>query len=124
MRELNRAWRERRFEALYGFFRDDVVMAVPGRHEALVGVEAMVDSYRQFDAACKVHAFDIIAIDVFMREHMCICHVRFGVDYETDKGRRVETGMEVYVIDTSGTTPRIAWRTQMPLPNADDTTAT
>ena len=97
-------------------------MLSPGGDKSIVGVEPMIRSYRQFGALGKVHAFDITALAVYEYGATAMCHVRFEVDYDMKSGRFREEGLEVYAIDTSGTKPRVVWRTQIAIdPNDGDT---
>ena len=113
VRDLNRAWRDRRFEDLCEYFHHDVVLLPPGTDEPIVGIEPMIQSYRQFDSVATVHAFEIHDLTAYEFGALAICHLRFEVDYEMESGRFHEKGLEVYAIESSGTGPRVVWRTQI-----------
>ena len=119
MRDLNTAWRDHRYKDLYEYFHDDVVMLPPGTGEPVVGIESMVQSYRQFVSMGTIHAFDITNLAVYEYGTVSMCHMRFEVDYEMESGRFREEGMEVYAIDTSGADPRVVWRTQIATKSSD-----
>lgn len=113
IRDLNETWREHRYQDLRQYFADDVVMLQPGGHAVLKGVDAMIDSYRQFGEVGTIHAFDITELSVYNYSSFVMCHMGFTVDYEIQAGRFVENGLEIYTIDNSGPEPRIVWRTQI-----------
>ncbi len=119
VRDLNTAWGDHRYEDLYEFFHDDVVMLPPGTSEPIVGIEPMIESYRQFVSMGTIHAFDITNLTVYEYGTFSMCHMRFEVDYEIESGRFREEGLEVYAIDTSGAGPRIVWRTQIAMKPSD-----
>jgi hypothetical protein len=54
VQELNRAWRENRFEELGHFFDPDVVMKCPGFKDLVHRREALVKSYADFMAQSRV----------------------------------------------------------------------
>lgn len=113
VRDLNTAWKDRRYEDLYKYFHDDVVMLPPGTGEPIMGIEPMVQSYRQFVSMGTIHSFDITNVTMYEYGAVSMCHMRFDVDYEIESGRFREEGLEVYAIDTSDADPRVVWRTQI-----------
>ncbi len=120
IRGLNAAWMNDRYDELYSYFHDRVVMLPPGSSQPIVGIEPMVESYRQFGSMGTLHSFDIKGLRIFDYGSVVICHLRFDVDYETEAGRFQETGLEIYTIETSGPKPKIVWRSQLSL-TVDDT---
>lgn len=112
---MNEAWRNHRFEDLYKYYHDDVVMLPPGGSEPIAGVEAMVESYRQFGKIGTIYQFEITELTVFTFDTIAICHMRFTVDYKTNSNRFNEEGLEIYTVAISGAVPKIVWRTQVTL---------
>lgn len=110
--ELNRAWRKQRYDDLRRYFHQDVVLTIPGV-EPLHGIDAMIDSYRQFGEAAVIHRFDAIEVSVHQHGPIALCRYDFEVDYETAAGRFVERGAEIYAIDERLVPPRVVWRTQV-----------
>ncbi len=110
---LNDAWKNHRFDELYKYFHKEVVMMPPGSAQAVVGIEEMVESYRQFASTATIHSFTIKKIDCYERGRIAMCHVHFEVDYEVESGRFQEEGLEVYTIDLSGRGPKVLWRMQI-----------
>ena len=113
IRELNDTWRDHRFDDLYEYFHDKVVMLPPGSSRPIVGIEPMVQSYREFGSIGTIHGFDITDLTLYYYKPVAICNLRFDVDYEIESGRFREHGLDVYVIDTSGSKPKVVWRTQV-----------
>ncbi len=113
IRELNEAWQDHRYDDLYGYFHENVAMLPPGSTQPIVGNEPMIQSYRQFVSMARIHAFRISDIELYNFGATTVCHMQFDVDYEIESGRFQEKGMEIYVIDSSGNTPRVVWRTQI-----------
>ena len=116
IKELTNAWLEERYDDLNDFFHQDVVLLPPGSVTPIIGKELVIDSYRQFAKVGTVHTFDILDITLHEYEHTTVCDMLFEVDYELDSGRYHERGLEVYVIDTSGSKFNVLWRTQFQLP--------
>lgn len=119
VRDLNTAWGDHRYEDLYEYFHDDVVLLPPGTSEPIVGIDPMVQSYRQFVSMGTIHAFDITDLTVYEYGTLSMCHMRFKVDYEIESGRLREEGLEIYAIDTSAADPRVVWRTQIAIKPSD-----
>ena len=90
-------------------------MLPPGSNRPIIGIEPMVESYRQFGTMGTIHGFNITDIEVHEFESAAVCHVQFEVDYEIEAGRFQEEGMEVLTIETGGEKPKIIWRSQLPL---------
>jgi len=119
VRDLNEAWKNHRYDDLYAYFHEKVVMLPPGGSQPIVGVESMIQSYRQFGSMGTIHAFHILALTLYEFGSITMCHLRFDVDYEIESGRFREKGVEVYAIDASGLQPKVIWRTQLPLNEND-----
>lgn len=119
VRALNQTWVERRYDDLAAFFDDDVVLLMAGTGTTVVGVAAMVDSYRQFGAIGTVHNFEIESVELHPSGPVVIAHLRFEIDYSIASGRYRERGLEVYAVDVSGDAPRVAWRHQVPIEGDD-----
>ena len=112
IKDLNSAWMENRYDDLYDYFHKDVVLLPPGSNKSIVGIESMIESYRQFGTMGTIHKFNISDISVYEFESTVVCHVQFDVDYEIDAGRFQEQGLEVLTVESVGAKPKIVWRTQ------------
>jgi hypothetical protein len=120
IRDLNETWQYHRYDDLYEYFHDNVVLLPPGSGEPIVGIEPMVQSYRQFGSMATIHGFEITDLTLYNYNSVAMCHLRFHVDYEIESGRFREDGMDVYAIDVSGPKPKVVWRSQVTL-TADET---
>ena len=112
---LNDAWLDQNFEELYAYFSKDCVLLAPSGNETLTGVEAMVDSYRQFSELAHIHDFSVMDIQTYTRSDLAVCHVSFEIDYELGDERHIEQGMEIYVLSVTGSYLQVVWRTQKAL---------
>lgn len=115
IRDLNQTWQSHRYDDLYDYFHDNVVMLPPNSSKPIVGSESMVQSYRQFGSMGTIHVFEITDLSLHHYSSVTMCHMRFHVDYEIESGRYREDGIDVYAIDTSGPKPKVVWRTQIAL---------
>lgn len=113
--QLNKTWQDKKYAELYNFFDQNVLMLPPGSARAVAGVEAMVESYRQFGSMATIYSFDINEMAVYEFGETFICHMQFSVDYEIESGRYQEKGLEVYTIKNDGHSFKIIWRTQISL---------
>ncbi|NOZ60333.1 MAG: hypothetical protein GXO74_01490 [Calditrichaeota bacterium] len=115
IRDLNKAWLDGRYDDLYDYYDNAVVMLPPGSSTPIVGIEPMVESYRKFGSSCTIHKFAIAEITLYSWKKVAMCHLKFEIDYEIKSGRFREEGLEIYAIDTSGAKPKVVWRTQLTL---------
>lgn len=118
LRDLNQAWLDQRYDELSDFFAEGIVMLPPGTSEPIVGVESLLESYRQFTAAATIHDFRIDEISLYEYQSMAMAHVKFDIEYEIDGSRHREAGLDICAINTAGEKPRVVWRTQVMLDNA------
>ena len=112
VRRLNRSWLEGRLDDLRQYFADDVCLLPPGTAQPIMGVDAVINTYREFLAIGTLHRFELSNITTFVSGNVGVCRLDFDVDYEIESGRFVESGSEVYVLDLQGAEPKIIWRTQ------------
>ncbi len=111
--DLNDTWREARYDDLPRFFAEGVGLLPQGYVDPIVGVDAMVESYRQFGAEGKVHRFEVTQEHCHTYPGVAVYRLYFDVDYEIESGRFVESGLETYCISLAGDAPKIVWRTQL-----------
>ncbi|MEM7283845.1 MAG: nuclear transport factor 2 family protein [Pseudomonadota bacterium] len=116
---LNDAWLEKNYSELYAYFSKDCVLLTPSGSDTLAGVDAMVDSYRQFGELAAIHDFSILNIETFTRSDLAVAHLTYEIDYEIGGERHLEQGMEVYVLSVTGNYHQVVWRTQKSLPDPD-----
>ena len=109
---LNDAWLDRNYDELYAYFSKDCVLLTPNGQDTLLGVEAMVESYRQFGEFAAIHEFTISGIETFSRSDLAVSHLAFEIDYEIGGKRHLERGMEIYVLSVTGNYFQVVWRSQ------------
>jgi ketosteroid isomerase-like protein len=115
VRDLNAAWREGRIEDLGRFFHERVAMAPPGGASRRVGRERMVDSFREFLAAAKVHDFETLDLQVDLFGPTAVASLLFRIRYDMQGQAYDEKGQDVLVLNHDGDAWRIVWRTQIPV---------
>lgn len=112
VREMNAAWLEGSIDELGRFFAQDAVMAPPGGAERIVGVEAVVDSFRQYAQQAVTHRFEELDLHVDVVGPTAVAIVRFAVRYEFGGSTYDEKGRDLFVLADSEVGWRIVWRTQ------------
>src|SRR5262249_49972052 len=97
LNQLNRAWRERRFEEVADFFDADIVMKGPGLKELVRGRETLVRSYADFVAQSKIVEFSESdhVIDVW-GETAAITY-NWTMTYEQKEETKRDSGQEMFV---------------------------
>jgi len=114
VREINRAWLERRPADLARFLDDEIVIVPPGLRGAVHGRQAAVDSYEQFADAATMHAADFDDADVHVWGDTAVATYRFTLDYALSGARSHDTGWDVLVLRHTPGTWRVVWRTIIP----------
>lgn len=115
IRDLNQAWVDNRYDDLYDYYDNAVIMLPPGSSTPIEGIEPIISSYRDFGSSAAIHNFNILEIKAYSWKNIAMCHLQFEVDYEIESGRFKEKGLEVYAIDTSGPKLKVVWRSQFTL---------
>ena len=116
VRDLNNAWIEGRCDDLVPLFHDQVVMVPPGTGQRIVGRDAMVDSYRQFLAAAKVHEFRTLDLRADVFGGTAVAALRFEIRYEMQGRVYQERGTDFMVLHRDDSAWQVVWRTQVAEP--------
>src|SRR5262249_35781377 len=114
----NRAWLEGRPADVGALFADDVVFVAADQSVALRGRAAMVQSYVDYVAAVKTHAFEVTARSVEVTGDSAVASYRFTVRYEVGGNVQDERGQEILVFVRQAEGWRAVWRTQLFLGSA------
>ncbi len=113
--EMDRCWIERRLGDLSGYLSRDVVMVAPGGKRRTVGLDAAVESYREFLSRSEVsrfHTYDHVATQ---RGETAVVEYEWDIAWN-DQGENHEArGREVLVLARYGQEWRVAWRMQIPV---------
>lgn len=113
-KDMDRCWIERRFTDLSGFIANDVVMVAPGGTHRMQGIEAAVESYREFTSRCEVRRFQTFDHVVTQRGPAAV--IEYGWDMAwSDRGTKYEAkGREILMLALHPDGWRVVWRTQIP----------
>ena len=113
MQAINRAWRESDFDGFEQFFREDVIMAMPGFEQKVEGRQALCDSYRQFAANSTIHEYTEGEPSIDILDNVAVVTYSFTMDYEVESGRYEESGRDLYLFIRDDEGWKAAWRTMM-----------
>jgi ketosteroid isomerase-like protein len=110
VRHINESWRARRYDDIGTHLADDVVLAPPGSSMRMVGREAYVQSYRDYDTAAVTGTFtpDDPQIDVIGDVAVATCP--FFIVYRLEGVTYRERGRDLLVFDRRPTGWRVVWR--------------
>ena len=117
VRNLNKAWIEKRVEDLYPFFHELVIVLPPGGEKQISGRNEMVESYRQFVNTAKINNFEELNLQVNTFNKTAIATLKFKIDYEINGTVYSEKGIDILILNNFNNEWKIVWRTQIPLPS-------
>lgn len=139
LENLNSAWLNRDYESLARSYHPEIVLLPPDAGAPLLGRQAVIDTYKDFHAACSVERFSVTeaaswsfantetAATPTQASQTTIVHMRFAIDYRitaaatsttsTEAPLQCEEGMDVYTLQhtTHSPDPTIIWRAQFTL---------
>lgn len=110
VRKMNDAWLGKRYEDIGEYLDPDVVIASDSG-ERVCGRDAIVDSYRKYDAAATTHEFVPGDIDVDVVGDTAVAVCPFRVTYELGGRTYRETGKELLVLSQASGEWKVVWRT-------------
>lgn len=116
VRNLNKAWIEKRVEDLYPFFHELVIALQPGGDKQISGRNEMVESYRQFVNTAKINNFEELSLQVNTFNKTAIANLTFKIDYEINGTVYSEKGIDILILNNFNNEWKVVWRTQIPLP--------
>jgi uncharacterized protein (TIGR02246 family) len=111
----NRAWLEGRPRDAGELFHPDAVAVFSGANQRLQGRDAIVQSYADYCANVKTHAFEEREHTVDVFGDTAVVRYRFFVRYEAQGAVHDEVGQEVLVFVRRDDRWRVVWRTQTPV---------
>ena len=109
IRDLNTAWSTGDLADIGAFYHPDAVLLPPDAGEPIQGRGAIASTYIDFAAMTDLKQFSIIDLSSYPIGDNTAVHLRFEVDYVMDGEHYLESGLEVYWVDT---TPLVIWRYQ------------
>jgi Domain of unknown function (DUF4440) len=111
VRDLNRAWLEKRFAELARFFHPDVVVVESGSGKRLLGRDACVKSYRQFMLHSRVTEFRESRFNADLWDRTAVAAYVFDIRYSTGGVKYHDVGREFFVLVKTGQGCQVVWRT-------------
>lgn len=106
-------WIDRRFEDLANYLAPDIVMVAPGGKVRLEGLDASVESYREFMARSEIRRY--VTSDHVVTERGDTAVVEYSWSMSWDGGgSHTASGREVLVLARPDGGWRVVWRTQLP----------
>ncbi len=111
---LNQAWQQADWASLACMYHPDVVLVPPDLGANLIGWSAILQTYQDFAARATLHGFRVLNVEGHVFDHSQVVHSDFEADYSIGAARRVDTGTEIYVLETGERgQPVIVWRQQI-----------
>jgi hypothetical protein len=114
-REMDRCWMERRFSDLSAYLANDVVMVAPGGKQRVEGLEASIESYREFMSRSEVSRFHTYAHVVTERKAAAVVEYDWDMAWNDQSADHEAKGREVLVLARYDHGWRVVWRTQLPV---------
>ena len=114
VQQVNQAWLHGRTEELRDLLHVAVVIVPPDGSGPVRGLEACIESYRDFAAQAKVLRFEEFspAVDVF--GGTAVVAYDFEIFYELGGTWTTERGHELTVLSRTNARWWVVWRTQLP----------
>ncbi len=94
---LNRAWRDQRFEDLSRFFDDNIVMKGPGLKELGRGREALVQSYVEFMKQSSIMDYSESNYSIHSWSGAAAASYDWAMTYEQNGKTHQESGQHMFV---------------------------
>jgi len=102
LRELNSAWREKRFEELAAFFDPAIVMKGPALKELVRGREALVQSYADFMAQSRIIDYAESGHSAHAWGDTAAVTYNWTMTYEQKGETKRESGQDMFVLARRG----------------------
>jgi hypothetical protein len=114
--KINESWLGKSYDELGSCLDDNVIMAAPGSTNRIIGREAYVQSYRDYDTVAKTLQINIEEpqIDIIVDTAVAICP--FDVTYELKGKIYHERGSDILVLVRKKSDWRVVWRTMQSEP--------
>ena len=113
--EINRAWLDGNLDRLTDLLHPDVVMALPGFAERVVGREAMRAGFEDFVTTCTVRAWELKDPHVSVIDRTAVASFLFELVYERNGERFRSTGRDLWVLQSEGDSWRAVFRALLDL---------
>jgi len=111
IRAINERWRQKDYEGIGEFLTDDVVVAPPQSDERILGRDAYVQSYRDYDQSVETLKYQSGDPNVDLVGNTAIAVCPFEVIYKLRGKKYHEKGKNMLVFSLSRGRWTIVWRT-------------
>jgi len=111
IQQINESWLAKRYDEIGSFLVSDAVIALPGSTERVLGRDAYVRSYREYDDAAKTHEFRAETPQIDLIGDVAVAVCPFFIDYELQGKRYREGGKDLLVFRRFNDEWRVVWRT-------------
>ena len=118
VRHITEAWRAGRYDEIGPHLSDDVVLAPPGSATRIVGRDAYVQSFRDYDRVAITDTFTPDAPQIDVMGDVAVATCPFFVVYRLDGVTHSERGRELLVFARQEGDWRIVWRSMISEPAA------
>lgn len=115
---ITQAWLNKQYELIDDSLAADVVLAVPDSEIRVIGREAYVQSFRDYDCAAVTNEYDAgdPLIDVIGDVAVALCP--FHISYDLNGVTYRETGTEMLVLNRGNAGWLVIWRSMRTSPAA------
>lgn len=112
--DMDRCWMEHRFADLADYIASDVVMVAPGGKARIQGIEAAVQSYREFMSRCEVKRFRAYDHVVTQCGPAAVVEYNWDMAWSDHEAEHEASGREILMLAQRNGLWRVTWRTQLP----------
>jgi hypothetical protein len=110
---MDRCWMERRYDDLASYIAEEVVMVAPGGQGRMEGLDAAVESYREFMSRSHVDRYETSGHIVTERGDAAVVEYGWDMEWESDGAGHSASGREILMLARRGGAWRVVWRTQL-----------
>lgn len=111
--DMDRCWQERRFDDLRNYLDENIAIVAPDGGARTAGIEAAIDSYREFLERSEVTRYETSDTIVTERGDTAILEYRWAMDWTSDGTAHTAEGREILVLNRSGEEWKAVWRIQL-----------
>jgi ketosteroid isomerase-like protein len=113
--EMDRCWIERRFTDLSAYLADDVILVAPGGKHRMEGVDASIESCREFMSRSDVTRFQTSDHVVTRRGSTAVVEYDWDMSWSDQGIDQGTQGRDILVLAQQHDRGwRVMWRTQLP----------
>lgn len=110
---MDRCWLDNRLDDLRTYIADDVVFVAPGGAR-VAGIDAAIESYREFLSRCTVERFEPSGHTVTLRGDAAVVEYGWSMGWRDGATRHDDSGREVVVFARRRGEWKLVWRMQVP----------